>query len=153
LERSRLGPIPDNCSAAFGLGNGIDSRPLNRARTVTLLALVVVVVAFVATWLTIPGGRYEQKDLTRGYWETNRIVFPAKLFRVGLVERVVESCKNPPGDPFSCLRYSEIVYHRVDLHTLRQRVEVVYGGLAVAIVLVGLALGGARRSEPARRPS
>jgi uncharacterized ion transporter superfamily protein YfcC len=30
----------------------------------TLLALAVVVIAAVATWLTIPAGRYEEKDLT-----------------------------------------------------------------------------------------
>ena len=54
--------------------------------TVVLLALVVV--AFVITWLTIPGGRYELKNLTAGRWDSGRVSYPARLFRIGLVERV-----------------------------------------------------------------
>jgi hypothetical protein len=34
---------------------------MNWARTFTLLALAVVVGLFVATWFTIPSGRFEQK--------------------------------------------------------------------------------------------
>ena len=123
---------------------------MNRALAFTLLALAVVVVAFVATWLTIPAGRFEQKDLTRGYWPTHRVGFPAKLFRGGLAERAVGAC-TPTANPLGCLGHSEIVYRRVDLHSLRERVVVIYAALAAVVVLVGLAVGTLRR--PTRPPT
>jgi hypothetical protein len=39
----------------------------------------LIVVCFVAVWLTIPGGRYEFKNLTTGEWQLPRIAFPARL--------------------------------------------------------------------------
>jgi uncharacterized ion transporter superfamily protein YfcC len=124
---------------------------VTRAIAVTLVLLALIVAAFVATWVTIPGGRYEQKNLTRGYWETDRVVFPAKLFRFGLAERVVEACTDTPEDPFGRFACSYMVLRRVDLHTLRERVVVSYAGLAAVVVLIGLAIGALRR--PSRPPS
>jgi hypothetical protein len=119
---------------------------VNRALTWTLLALAVVVVLFVATWLTIPGGKYEQRNLTAGRWDTGKITYPARLFRPGLVQRAA-----------FCKRYaqvnvcaSQIVYHRVDLHTVKQRVLITFGGLALAVILVGVAFGALRRKPPPR---
>jgi hypothetical protein len=119
---------------------------VNRALTWTLLALAVVVVLFVATWLTIPGGKYEQRNLTAGRWDTGKITYPARLFRPGLVQRAA-----------FCKRYaqvnvcaSQIVYHRVDLHTVKQRVLITFGGLALAVILVGVAFGALGRKPPPR---
>ena len=105
----------------------------NPARFVTLIALVVVIVLGVATWLTIPPGRFETRNSTTGRWETSRVDYPARLFRRGLVERVQDFSRSD-------------VYRRVDLDALRTRVEVVYGALAAVIVLAGLAFGAARSS-------
>jgi hypothetical protein len=137
---------------------------VTRAIALILLLLALVVVTFVATWLTIPGGRYETKNLTTGRWETGRITYPARFFRVSLVERDTECARFAPSPPEQlpgstlptreerCL--SEVIYHRVDLHTVRQRVVIAYSGLAVAIILIGLALGALfRRSTPPPSPS
>lgn len=121
---------------------------MNRSTVFTLLALAVVVIATVATWLTIPSGRYEEKDLTAGRWNTSQIAYPARLFRPGLPKRE-RVCSDPfrsPADP-GCP--GVIVLQRVDLHALKQRVVVAYGGLAVAVVLVGLAFGALRRTTRA----
>jgi hypothetical protein len=37
------------------------------------------------------------------------------------------------------------VYRRVDLHSVKQRVVIAYGGLAAVIVLIGAAFGAFRR--------
>jgi hypothetical protein len=55
-----------------------------------------------------------------------------------------------------CKRYaqfnvcaSQIVYHRVDLHTVKQRVLITFGGLALAVILVGVAFGAlGRKATP-----
>jgi hypothetical protein len=43
---------------------------MKRTLMVTLLALAVIVVGFVTTWLTIPAGAWETKNLTTGEWES-----------------------------------------------------------------------------------
>ena len=125
---------------------------MNRALTFTLLALAVVVVAFVATWFTIPAGSIEEKNLTTGVWDTKRVGYPARLFRVGLAERDVEPCRATPDDPFGNLNCDTHVLRRVDLHTLRTRVVVFYGGLAVVVILVGAAFGAFRRKPSGSQP-
>jgi hypothetical protein len=125
---------------------------MNRALAFTLLALAAVVVAFVATWLTIPSGRYEQKNLTTGQWESGRITYPARLFRAGLVEREVEPCVATREDPFHNFDCGINVFRRVDLHTVRQRVVIAYGGLAVVVILVGVAFGALRRKPSSPPP-
>jgi hypothetical protein len=120
---------------------------MNRALTFTLLALAVVVVLFVASWVIIPAGRYELKNLTTGQWETDKISYPARLFRTGLVQRW--DCTPFPHER-ACP--SSAVYRRADLHTVRQRVVIVYGGLAVVVILVGVAFGAARRPGPGVSP-
>ena len=119
--------------------------------TVVLLALVVV--AFVITWLTIPGGRYELKNLTAGRWDSGRVSYPARLFRIGLVERVECRGEILGADPRTsppCTFGN--VYRRADLHTLRQRVVIAYGGLAAAIALVGFGLAALLQPRPKPRP-
>jgi hypothetical protein len=111
-------------------------RVVNWARTVTLLGLAIVVALFVATWLTIPSGRFETMNLTTGRWETPRVDYPARLFRTGIVARD---------------EYGAGVLREVDLRTLRQHVAIFYGGLAVVIVLIGLAFGALRRKPPPPR--
>lgn len=118
---------------------------LNRARSIVLLALAVVVVVFVATWVTIPSGQEEVHNLTTGEW-TSRVPYPAKLFRVGLRERD-SPVPHPVGGPTrTSPLYVRLV---VDLDALRSRVLVFYGGLAAVIVLVGAAFGAFRRREVA----
>jgi hypothetical protein len=56
---------------------------ISRPARLTLLALAALIVAFVATWLTIPAGAYESKNLTTGRWETAQVAYPAKLLRFG----------------------------------------------------------------------
>ena len=109
---------------------------MNRAAIVslTLLALVLVVIAFVATWLTIPPGKLETHNLATGAWE-NRLAYPAKLFRVGLRER------DDPSDPTGLVPADRAVRLTVDLDAVKSRVLVFYGGLAAVIVLVGAAFG------------
>jgi hypothetical protein len=111
-----------------------------------LLALAAVIVAFVATWLTIPAGQYETHSLTTGTW-TNRLPFPAALFRTGIRERderCITGGRLDPLDPFratkSCPRAGTIVLLQTDLHALKQRVLVFYGGLAAVVILVGMPL-------------
>jgi uncharacterized ion transporter superfamily protein YfcC len=132
----------------------------SRAIGLTLLLLILVYVLFVPTWFTIPAGRYEVKNLTTGRWQTNRITYPARLFRVGLpalqrreicrqtVEVAVPTAGDgPPQIETRCVRSIETVRRRVDLHTVRERVLIVYGGLAVIVLLIGLASGALHRSR------
>jgi hypothetical protein len=116
---------------------------------VTLLALVVIVAGFVATWLTIPPGAWETKNLTTGEWETKRVDNPARLFRSGLVARE----RNCPYDTQyhpGCV--GNTVTDSVSLRTLKTRVGQFYGGLAVIVILVALAFGDLSRTPSPRLP-
>jgi hypothetical protein len=97
-----------------------------------------------------PGGRYELKNISTGQSRSGRIAYPAKLFRNGLVVDVL--C--PPGEilggDIPCTAGD--IYRRVDLHTVRQRVIIAYGGLAAAIALVGFGLAALLRPRPRPRP-
>jgi hypothetical protein len=110
---------------------------VNRAAvvSVTLLVLALVVIAFTATWLTIPSGRLETHNLATGRWE-NRLAYPAKLFRIGLRKR-----DEPPNPTGGGVRADGAVRLTVDLDAVRERVLVFYGGLAAVVVLVGGAFG------------
>jgi hypothetical protein len=120
-----------------------------RALAFTLLAVALVVVAFVATWLTIPGGHYELRNLTQGGWETGRITYPARLFRPGLSQRLL--CESIGigragefnGEQAGCVAGD--IYRAVDLSTVKHRVFIAYGGLVAVIVLIGAAFGALRR--------
>ena len=114
---------------------------MKRARLFTLLALAVIVVAFAATWLTVPGGRYELRNLTTGRWESGRIAYPARLFRFGLSMRY-RLCAVATTQ--ECRR--ETVYRRVKLDEVKTRIFIVYGSAAAVVALVGLAFGAARRT-------
>lgn len=116
---------------------------MKRTLTLTLLALAVVVAAFVATWLTIPAGAWETKDLTTGVWETKRVDNPARLFRSGLVARE-RNCRYDTEYHPGCI--GDTVTESVSLHALRTRVGEFYGGLAVIAVVVALAFGNLRRA-------
>lgn len=113
---------------------------ISRPARLTLLALAALIVAFVATWLTIPAGGYESKNLTTGRWETAQVAYPAKLLRFGLRSRD-RSCE--PGTSSNPCAV-QTVRLRTDLDALRSRVLVVFGGAAAAVVLVGVALGALR---------
>jgi hypothetical protein len=126
----------------------LDSKSMNRAWLVTLLALAVVLIALVATWLTIPSGPVERKNLTSGKWETSRLDYPARLFRTGIVKKDRNCNGRPvllPGGEIGRSCESQTVYQVVDLHTVRERVVVVYAGLAVVVPLIGVAFGALRR--------
>jgi hypothetical protein len=148
----------DSCAAVTlrAAGETIGGR-MNWARTFTLLALAVVVGLFVATWFTIPSGRFEQKNLTSGYWLTPRIGYPARLFRAGLAEREEDfACARSASNSAFCLGAPRrlAVIRQVDLHTVRQRVLIAFGALAVVIILVGVAFGALRRKpSPPPAPS
>jgi uncharacterized ion transporter superfamily protein YfcC len=114
---------------------------INRPASLTLLALAALVIAFLATWLTIPAGRYESKNLTTGRWETSQVAYPAKLLRSGLRSRETSCASSTPTNPCAG---AQTVRLRTDLHALRSRVVVVFGGVAAAVVLVGVALGALR---------
>jgi hypothetical protein len=120
---------------------------VSRAIAFTLVALAVVTVAFVATWLTIPPGRFEEKNLTTGR-NDRRVPYPARLFRIGFVQRG-QRCAST--NPDQCRGDATFEVRFVDLHALRSRVAVFYGGLAWAVALMGLALGLMfRHPSPAR---
>lgn len=114
---------------------------INRPARVTLLALAVLLLVFVATWVTIPAGRYETKNLTTGQWETAELQYPAKLLRSGLRSRQTSCASSTQADP--CVG-AVTVRLRTDLDALRSRVLVTFGALAAAIVLAGIAFGALR---------
>ena len=108
------------------------------ARTFTLLALVVLVVAFAATWLTLPVDALDDDASP-----------PASFFLVGLGSR--ETClrygEGIPGNR-ACLersRQAGVDLNQNDLEALRARVTVVYASAAAVVVLLGLAFGAGRR--------
>jgi hypothetical protein len=78
--------------------------------------LAVVVVAFVVTWMSIPAKRNRQ-----------HVGLPARVFAHDLAGR---------GD---------VILGRQGVVTLERRVEVIFGGAAVVIILVGLAFGAIGR--------
>lgn len=116
---------------------------MNRPASLTLLALAVLLIAFIAVWVTIPAGRYESKNLTTGRWETSRVGYPAKLLRHGLRSRDV-SCLPGTGSNSSPCVGAVTVRLQTDLDALRSRTVVVFGALAAVIVLIGVAAGALR---------
>ena len=116
---------------------------VNRPASLTLLALAVLLIAFIAVWLTIPAGRYESKNLTTGQWETSQVGYPAKLLRHGLRSRDV-SCLTRPGSNQSLCVGAVTIRLQTDLDALRSRALVVFGALAAVIVLIGVAAGALR---------
>lgn len=104
----------------------------------TLLALAALVIAFVATWVTVPSDRYAAVDP------------PASLFKRGLTGADDQLCINFEGKypNLKCLRYVPTGVF-VNTRKLEQRIRYVFGGAAAAVVLVGLAFGAGRRSRPA----
>lgn len=108
----------------------------NRARRLTLLLLAVLVVAFAATWLTLPN--------TGG-----RVGYPARAFAVGLlVESTEGSCIGGGCTPGSRVRSTGRIdaIRRSEIPTLERRVKVIFGAAAAVVVLAGLALGAGRRA-------
>jgi hypothetical protein len=77
----------------------------------------------------------------------SQISYPARLFRSGLPERVVVEC-----DPFERGYQDGHVLRRVDLHTVRERTVIAFGGLALAVILIGLALGALLRRSREPQP-
>jgi hypothetical protein len=88
---------------------------MNKARRITLFALALLVVAFVACSVTIPSSVYD-----RPQW-------PASLFANGLTSRPVNGLRD----------------HHPDV--LERRIRLGFGGAATVVILVGLALGAGRR--------
>jgi hypothetical protein len=109
----------------------------------TLLVLAVIVAAYVATWLTIPAGDWETKNLTTGVWETKRVSNPARLFRSGLVARG-RNCTYDTAYHPGCI--GATVTDSVRLNTLKTRVSEFYGFLAIVVMLVVLGFGDFRRA-------
>ena len=114
---------------------------INLPARLTLLALAALLIVFVATWLTIPSGPYESKNLTTGRWETAQVQYPARLLRSGLRSRVATCASRTPTNP--CVG-AVTVRLQTDLDALRSRALVVFGALAAVIVLVGVAFGALR---------
>lgn len=88
----------------------------------TLLFLAVLIVAFAATWLTLPGA------------PGKKVSPPASLFARGITQR---------GGYLGFYRRM----HSARLHEVKQRIVVVYGGAAAVVILVGLAFGAAHRRD------
>ncbi len=111
---------------------------MNRATRIALVALAVLVVGFVATWLTIP-------DSSGG-----KVSPPASLFSHGLVrERCVSERRTNAGPNVilsECVRHEQTGDVR-NVSALRQRIFVVYGGTAAVVVLLAIALGAGRRPQ------
>ncbi len=109
---------------------------MSTARRFTALALAMIVVAFVATWVTVPADAFD-----------DHVSPPASLFLAGL------------GTRSTCERYSltisrtclERADHTIvdlsttDLKALKQRIVVVYASAAAVVLLVGVAFGAARQ--------
>jgi hypothetical protein len=106
---------------------------LNRVRLFTCLALVLVVVAFVAVWLTLPSGHTAVK--------VSSISYPARLFRYGVEDQ--RDCR-ASSDPF-CDRF--VHPHTANPETMRNHALVFFGGLAAVVLLLGIAFGAASRSN------
>ena len=66
---------------------------MNRARQVTLLLLALRVVAFAATWLTLPTERLDSLG-------DNPVNYPARLFSYGIVEG--DRCRGYNNIPVDC---------------------------------------------------
>jgi hypothetical protein len=102
---------------------------MNRVRLFTCLALVLVVVAFVAVWMTIPSGHRRVKASTVSY--------PARLFRYGAQTKHYVCCPRATGVQF------------VDPQKMKNHAIVFFGGLAAVVLLLGVAFGAAsRRNVP-----
>lgn len=113
---------------------------IGRPARLTLLALAALIVAFVVTWLAIPAGAYESKNLTTGRWETAQVAYPATLLRFGLRSRDRSCERGTSSNPCAV----QTVRLRTDLDALRSRVLIVFGAAAAVVVLVGLAFGALR---------
>jgi hypothetical protein len=110
-------------------GEGVPYPPaVSWPARVALVLLALIVAAFVATWLSIPA-----PEPGHAWAYSRNISPPAHWFLGGLETRGEAGIKH------------------VFLHDLRERIAVVYGGAAVVLVLVGLAVGAGRRT--AQRPS
>lgn len=111
---------------------------MNRALRLTLLALALVVVLFAVTWTSIPSSTSDRTVPASASW-----------FMRGL-----------GGPKYGCLRYEfgrcqrsgDIVVGTIagdDADDLRNRVFIIFGAAAVAVLLVGLAFGAGRRPDSA----
>jgi hypothetical protein len=132
---------------------------LTRIRLVALLALVFITAGFVATWRTVP-----HRSRTAATYPIN---YPARLFARDLVQttrcRKYQSHGNvgyfredipkncgiaPANNPFG-IRITTpnriAKYHFMAVTDLEQRVEVIFGGTALVVVLGGLVFGAPRR--------
>lgn len=112
---------------------------MSRAAQVTLLTLAALVIAFVATWLTMPA----EPDA--------KVNPPASLFIPGITRQFYYCIEfdGSGGPNQDCVRFAPRGSN-VDIDRLEQRVRFGFGGAAVVVVLVGLAFGAARRNRPAQ---
>jgi hypothetical protein len=122
----------------------------SRALRATCLVLAVLVGLFAATWLSLP-----RQGLPV---DAGSISFPASLFAKGLDEaetRTVPNASDPDcfgakagdlGFPASCSTHEVPTGRDVLLpDDLKQRVIVIFGAAALVVVLLGVALGAAKR--------
>jgi hypothetical protein len=108
-----------------------------RALRVTLVLLALLVVAFLATWVTMPANDTE-----------GTVRPPASLFLYGVTSTREGLCLSygpVVGGAQPCLRHE--TFKRVDADALRQRVIVSFAAAAAVIVLLGLAFGLGSRSR------
>ena len=112
---------------------------MNRVRLFTCLALVLVIVAFVAVWLTLPDGH---DDVT-----VASLDYPAKLFRYGATDYL--DCAR--SDDPSCDRTPNANVHMVRTQTMKNHALVFFGGLAAVVLLLGIAFSAFSRREVQRR--
>ncbi len=109
---------------------------MNRSLQITLLALAALVVAFVATWLTMPQ-------------RAGSVDYPARLFGRGVTHTTYGRCIRYAGQR-TCQQFEVTgrnVIGRRDVSTLERRVKVIFGGAAAVIVLVGVAFGALPRRK------
>lgn len=99
---------------------------MNRALRFTLLGVALVVVLFAVTWFSLPAPRTSSPSSSSSYST--------------YISRHVPCDEAwPPAKPFMQDRTC------YQLDDVKARIAVVYGSLAVVIILVGLAFGAGRR--------
>jgi hypothetical protein len=99
---------------------------------------VVIIIAFLAVWLTLPG----DNEATPWGARLSGVSYPAKLFRFGL-QSEHEYC-SVGGQ--RCGRVVPTQF--VNQDAMKNHALVFFGGLAAIVLLLGVAFGAASRKTP-----
>lgn len=114
----------------------LEADGMNRPRRAVLILLALLVVAFAVTWLSLPGGNTDVRNLDP----------PAAWFAHGLGKRTTAGGTNVPGTG-GLMKTPVVAFTYVPLDDLKQRIVVVYASAAAVVILLGLAFGAGRRTR------